>query len=63
MNRGYTIGVLLHYGRLSPLFLVRRQSILYPALKSNVAFSTAKLRPDLIVTDLAMPVLNGLEAA
>ncbi|HKE08565.1 MAG TPA: response regulator transcription factor [Candidatus Acidoferrum sp.] len=25
--------------------------------------ATARLRPDLIVTDLAMPVLNGLEAA
>ena len=25
--------------------------------------AAAKLRPDLIVTDLAMPVLNGLEAA
>ena len=25
--------------------------------------ATAKLRPDIIVTDLAMPVLNGLEAA
>jgi len=25
--------------------------------------ASAKLRPDLIVTDLAMPVLNGLEAA
>jgi DNA-binding NarL/FixJ family response regulator len=53
-----------------PLFLERVSSVLEPAFEvvervgdgQSLLEAATKLDPDLIVTDLSMPILNGLEA-
>ena len=53
-----------------PLFLERVSSVLEPAFEvvesvgdgQSLFEAATKLDPDLIVTDLSMPILNGLEA-